>query len=108
MWVKFIIQIICYLIMFLFGCYQGWKMGRKRRPCSDKLQTFTNEELSLLDDALLDEIERRTKESMKQRRARGDVLKAEPTDKKESRIESQDTTECCPFEEFEGDKTCKH
>ena len=95
MWVKIIVLVTVMLAVFILGHYQGWKMGRKRRPSAKNIATFTNEELSLLDDALLDEIERRTKEAMKQRRARGDVLKAEPT-------------ECCPFEEFEGDKTCKH
>ena len=104
MWTKFIIQVICYFIMFLLGSYQGWKMGRKYRPSSSDMEKLSAEELSLLDDALLNEIERRTKEAMKQRRKKGSSVDFS----RNGEIESQDATERCPFEEFEGDKSCKH
>lgn len=94
------------------GHYQGWKLGKKRRPSAKKIATFTNEELSLLDDALLDEIERRTKEAMKQRRACGEGLRMQNGEQKSDlsrngEIESREAMERCPFEEFEEDKTCK-
>lgn len=112
MWRHLIIQIIGYFVMFLLGCFQGWKLGKKRRPSAKKIATFTNEELSLLDDALLNEIERRTKEAMKQRRACCEGLRIQKGEQKSDlsrngETESQDATERCPFEEFGGDKTCK-
>lgn len=107
MWARLIIRIICYFVMFLLGCFQGWKLGKKRRPSAKKIATFTNEELSMLDDALLNEIERRTKEAMKQRRACCEGLRIQKGEQKSDlsqngETESQDATEHCPFEEFEG------
>ena len=99
---KFIVQVVSFLLMFLWGNYLGWKTGRKRRPPLDGLKTLSGEELYGLDEAIIHEFERRQKESLAERKAKTAEFKEEMRPSIEYSVKDE------PFREFSEDEQCKH